>query len=98
MTCATQSFEAFVLEWTGRDMAYHAQYETTGLTFAKACWERAFTAGAEATREATALSCEGIADKYQRTEGMNYPELKSDAQTGASDCEWAIRALPIPKP
>lgn len=38
-------------------------------------------------------ACEAIADEYQRKEGMKYPELKSDAQTGASDCEAAIRAL-----
>jgi len=37
--------------------------------------------------------CEAIADKYYSSEGMKYPELKTDAQTGASDCESAIRAL-----
>lgn len=42
--------------------------------------------------EECAVICEGIEDEYQRREGHKYPELKSDAQTGASDCAAAIRA------
>lgn len=41
-------------------------------------------------REACRAACEAIADEYQRREGHKYPELKSDAQTGAEDCEHAI--------
>jgi hypothetical protein len=37
--------------------------------------------------------CEAISDEYHDREGMKYPELKTDAQTGARDCEIAIRAL-----
>lgn len=43
-------------------------------------------------REACALVCEGIEDDYQRAEGHKYPELKNDAETGASRCAYAIRA------
>lgn len=43
-------------------------------------------------REACAQVCEDIEDEYRRNEGGKYPELKSDAQTGASDCAAAIRA------
>lgn len=43
-------------------------------------------------REACAQVCEAIEDEYQRTEGRRYPELKSDAETGARDCASAIRA------
>ena len=46
---------------------------------------------ARAVEECAAI-CEGIEDRYQETEGHKYPELKSDAQTGASDCAAAIRA------
>ncbi len=53
---------------------------------------------AEAYERCRAI-CEAISDEYQRREGMKYPELKSDAQTGASDCEAAIRAAaPTPRP
>ena len=47
---------------------------------------------AAAELEACRAACEAIADEYQKREGQKYPELKSDAQTGASDCEAAIRA------
>lgn len=47
---------------------------------------------AQALEEA-AKRCEVIAENYQRSDGQLYPELKTDAQTGASDCEAAIRAL-----
>lgn len=36
--------------------------------------------------------CERISDEYHDREGAKYPELKTDAETGASDCESAIRA------
>jgi hypothetical protein len=49
-------------------------------------------ARAEALEDAAKV-CESIANEYERTEGRKYPEMKSDAQTGASDCEYAIRAL-----
>ena len=42
--------------------------------------------------ERAAKICEGIAEDYEKREGRKYPEMKSDAQTGASDCEYAIRA------
>jgi addiction module HigA family antidote len=36
-----ESFEAFVLVYTGRDMMYHKRYGTTGLDFAWECWQAA---------------------------------------------------------
>jgi hypothetical protein len=47
----------------------------------------------QATLERAAKVCEEISDEYARTESRRYPELKTDAETGASDCEDAIRAL-----
>lgn len=43
-------------------------------------------------RERCAQVCERIADAYNRREGLKYPELKTDAETGANDCADAIRA------
>lgn len=47
-------------------------------------------------REANAAACEAIADEYQRREGRRFPELKSDANTGAEACAAAIRARSTP--
>ena len=43
-------------------------------------------------RERAATVCERIADDYNRREGLKYAELKTDAQTGADECAYAIRA------
>lgn len=43
-------------------------------------------------REACAKVCEEISDDYMQSESRLYPEMKTDAQAGASDCEAAIRA------
>ena len=43
-------------------------------------------------RERAATVCERIADDYNRQEGLKYPELKTDAETGADECADAIRA------
>jgi hypothetical protein len=43
-------------------------------------------------REACAKVCEDISDEYQKREGHKYPEMKTDAQSGASDCVYAILA------
>lgn len=43
-------------------------------------------------RAACAKVCEEISDGYMRSESHHFPEMKTDAQTGASDCEYAIRA------
>ena len=47
---------------------------------------------AAAEREACAKSCEEIEDDYRERESLRYAELKTDAQTGASDCAHRIRA------
>ena len=47
---------------------------------------------AAAEREACAKVCEKISDEYCESEGRKYAELRTDAETGARDCESAIRA------
>ena len=46
---------------------------------------------AAAEREACAKVCEEIEDDYRDRESLRYAELKTDAQTGASDCAHRIR-------
>ena len=43
-------------------------------------------------RERAAMVCERIADDYNRSDCLTYPELMTDAGTGANDCGDAIRA------
>lgn len=47
---------------------------------------------AAAEREACAKVCEEIEDEYRERESLRYAELRTDAQTGASDCAYRIRA------
>ena len=47
---------------------------------------------AAAEREACAKVCEEIEDDYRERESLRYAELKTDAETGASDCAHRIRA------
>lgn len=53
----------------------------------------AYQASRAAALEDAAKVCEDVADEYNRSEGGKWPELKSDAQSGASACENAIRSL-----
>ena len=54
---------------------------------------KAETAAAVAKeRERAAMVCERIADDYNRSDCLMYPELMTDAGTGANDCAAAIRA------
>ena len=48
---------------------------------------------ADAIIEECAMVCERISDEYQEQEGRRYPELKTDAETGASECARDIRTL-----
>lgn len=70
----------------GIDTTNHAHVRVIGYTADQ------LRAAVLAEREACAAACELIEDEYQRSEGHRYPELKSDAQTGAGDCAAAIRA------
>lgn len=47
---------------------------------------------AVAEREACAKVCEEIEDEYSERESLRYAELRTDAQTGASDCAHRIRS------
>ena len=39
------TFEEFIKQYTKRDMEYHIRNKTTGLEFARACWNAALTKG-----------------------------------------------------
>ena len=52
----------------------------------------------DAVIEECAKVCERISDEYQEREGRMYPELKTDAETGASECAGDIRALKAKAP
>lgn len=47
---ARDEFERHVLQWTGRDMAYHHRNGTTGLEFAWHCWQAGAANAAPAAR------------------------------------------------
>jgi hypothetical protein len=44
-------------------------------------------------RKRCADLCEAISDQYREREGLRYPELRTDAETGAGECAAAIEAL-----
>jgi hypothetical protein len=69
--------------WTGYQEAARRAASDAGVTQ---------QAREDALEEAAQL-CESISDRYGDDEGGKWPELKTDAQTGARDCESAIRAL-----
>lgn len=56
-------------------------------------WVCAWQASRRAALEEAAQVCEEVGDEYGESEGGRWPELKSDAQTGARNCESAIRSL-----
>lgn len=43
-------------------------------------------------REAAGV-CEQISDDYSASEGRKWPELKTDAETGARDCQLRIEHI-----
>lgn len=64
MTTTCDSFEAFVIERTGRDIAYHIKHETLGVgvdSFAFACWKKAKANEQE--------KCAALADVYAHDSG-----------------------------
>lgn len=46
-------------------------------------------------RERAAMCCEAEADRHRKRDELKWAELKQDAETGAGDCAYAIRSLPI---
>ena len=76
------AFERHVLQWTGRDMAYHTTYGTTGMEFALACWQTAVAA----ERERCARLCDEMAKI-----AANWEHSPQDGQFAAEDCARAIR-------
>lgn len=53
---------------------------------------KAYAAGRKAGMEEAAKICERLGDEYREREGLRYAELKTDAETGCNNCEYAIRA------
>lgn len=49
------------------------------------------TKALEDGRERCASLCDAISDEYRQREGMQWPELKTDAQEGAAVCANRIR-------
>ena len=100
LTALRAAFESTVSEWGGDTYRNKAgDYATTSTNGAWAGYQaghaaaKAETAAAVAKeRERAATVCERIADDYNRSEGLKYAELKTDAQTGADECGDAIRA------
>lgn len=45
----------------------------------------------EDERERCARLCDAISDEYRQREGMQWPEMKTDAQEGAAACANRIR-------
>ena len=79
------------------------QYDDHAATSAWWAWRDAYQAGhadakaenaaaVASEKERAARVCERIADDYNRSDCLTYPELMTDAGTGANDCAAAIRA------
>ena len=85
-----EAFEA----WVKRDSTLSVERDGEGYRDIDVylMW-RAWQAAQADAFERAAKMCEAISDEYQRRESMRYPEMKTDAATGSSDCEFAIRAL-----
>ena len=78
-------------EWfRARRPDYPAEWDAFQAGHAAAKAETAAAVAAE--RERAAMVCERIADDYNRSDCLTYPELMTDAGTGANDCAAAIRA------
>lgn len=60
----SQEFDAFVASYTGRDTAYHERNQTTGLAFARACWDAALGAIANEAAEALARVAQAESERY----------------------------------
>jgi len=84
------AFERVVMQWTGRDMAYHHANGTTGLEFAWFCWQTA----RDAERERCARICDGIGATHtgeaRRLQGRHATHA-AGRREGANECAAEIR-------
>lgn len=53
----------------------------------------AYAAGRDAGLERAAEVCDLMEEHYQETEFYKYAEMRTDAEEGASQCAYSIRAL-----
>jgi hypothetical protein len=74
-------------EWGFRAEGLHYEEKV------RAAIESAIERAVAAERERCKDLCEAISDQYREREGLRYPELRTDAETGAGDCAAAIEAL-----
>ena len=82
------TLKEFLDEWHRQANEYGASLTRDQRDIAEQAWLIA----TQQEREACAKSCEEIEDDYRERESLRYAELKTDAQTGASDCAHRIRA------
>ena len=73
-------------------LALEASGGTVWWPIHKDALERFAALVAASEREACAKLCEEVEDEYREHESLKYAELKTDAETGASDCAYRIRA------
>jgi hypothetical protein len=59
----------------------------------RAAIEAAIERAVAAERKRCKDLCEAISDQYREREGLRYPEMRTDAETGAGECAAAIEAL-----
>jgi hypothetical protein len=59
----------------------------------RAAIESAIERAVAAERERCKDLCEAISNQYREREGLRYPEMRTDAETGAGECAAAIEAL-----
>jgi hypothetical protein len=81
-----------LLEAAVADLQEQVKQLQDTLALQKRSYEREIELEIAAERERCAKVCDDIGDEYQRREGMKFPELRTDAETGASKCAAAIRA------
>ena len=65
---------------------------TPDTQYSEFCFIRFVVLVAAAEREACAKLCEEIEAEYRERESLWYSELRTDAQTGASECANRIRS------
>ena len=82
------TLKEFLDEWHRQANEYGASLTRDQRDIAEQAWLIA----TQQEREACAKVCDEIEDDYREREGRLYAELKTDAQTGASDCAYRIRA------
>ena len=97
-----EEFEAFLKDWTGRNMEYHALHGTTGLEFAWQCWllrggierERASAAHlSELAKLRAALELVAVPQRNDGTWNRDREACRQLAEEALRDSPRAVWAL-----